>query len=371
MATEPGKPDDPEFTPVEGVQTVDGPLFPRQERLFPYENPLEGRFGKEFFRAIPKTPGVYYMIGVAEGILYVGKAKNLRARLYSYRRAKPEQDSRKVLRMLRLVQSIRWEECASEKDALLRENKLLRELKPSFNVVNTSPDSYYLVGLRWLGELEEARSSTVRFRLTCNPKPMGDLVYGAFKGRGTVRKGYMALLRLLWALDSKLERFEYPQKLTRRKPAYLYTLDIPARLLKPLKAFLNGTSSTLLVHLTETLLENESIPPWVYAIVQEDLESLALFYERCLRRNRLLRKNHKIPGRMIAQEAIDDVLVMELARVGKVAECLPGLTFDPAAEFPEARDLGQEPGESTPRALAARQSLREPRPGHGIRGKTR
>jgi excinuclease UvrABC nuclease subunit len=108
----------------------------RQEWLLPYENPLAKRFDSAFFRAIPRAPGVYFLRGELDEVLYVGKAKDLRARLRSYRQARPDQVSRKVIRLIRIVRKIEWEECGTEKDALLRENRLLRELKPPFNVVN-------------------------------------------------------------------------------------------------------------------------------------------------------------------------------------------------------------------------------------------
>src|SRR4051812_14069787 len=80
------------------------PAFkPAQEWLLPYENPLNRRLGKEFFSAIPRTPGVYTMLGPEASILYIGKAKDLRARLMSYRRAHPDVVSRKVIRLVHLL----------------------------------------------------------------------------------------------------------------------------------------------------------------------------------------------------------------------------------------------------------------------------
>lgn len=292
-----------------------------QDWLFPYENPLTKRLGKEFFASIPKLPGVYIMYGVQDSVLYVGKAKNLRARLLSYRRAKPGQVPRKVIRLLNFVQAIRWEECTSEAAALLRENQLLREHCPPYNSLNTRPDTYYFLGFRFF-------SGYACFRLTMNPKPEDDVLYGAYKGRGSVRNGYQALLRLIWAAQHRMERFEFPSKLTRRVPPYRYTTDLPADWVKPLKKFLNGTSEEFLALLTEKLLENDSIPRFEYRMIQEDLETVSHFYLVGPKRNRHLRRTHKVKGRLIAQEAIDDLLVMEQARLGRVQG-------DPAAELAE------------------------------------
>lgn len=115
-----------------------GPVFnpgvPAAQRLlFPDPQPLVERLGRDFFHALPDGPGVYLMHGPADGVLYVGKAKNLRHRLASYRVANPDRMARRTLRLLRLVERIAWETCADEKAALRRESELLRALKPRFN----------------------------------------------------------------------------------------------------------------------------------------------------------------------------------------------------------------------------------------------
>src|SRR5215211_3988759 len=97
----------------------------RQLLLFPDPKPLVERFGEEFFRQLPVCPGVYLLCGPLEGVLYVGKAKNLRKRLSSYRVANPERFPRRMLRLLHRVTRIEWDECPNDATACFREELLI------------------------------------------------------------------------------------------------------------------------------------------------------------------------------------------------------------------------------------------------------
>jgi predicted GIY-YIG superfamily endonuclease len=123
-----------------------------QMLLFPDPRPLVERLGLEFFRCAPELPGVYLMRGRAQEILYVGKAKNLRKRLASYRVANPDRMPRRHLRMLRAVDQIDLEPCADEAAALARESVLLRTLRPKFNRAGTWPGPARFLGCRLEGE---------------------------------------------------------------------------------------------------------------------------------------------------------------------------------------------------------------------------
>ena len=78
----------------------------------------------------PRRPGVYGMLDPAGDLIYVGKAKNLRARLLSYFRSHDP----KAGRILGQTQAIVWEHAPSEFAALLRELELIRRWRPRFNV---------------------------------------------------------------------------------------------------------------------------------------------------------------------------------------------------------------------------------------------
>ena len=101
--------------------------------LFPPPRPLVERLGKDFFRQLPERPGVYLMCGWEEGVLYVGRAKNLRRRLTSYRVANPERLPRRLVRLLHRVTRIEFDECADDAAARAREEMLICVLAPRFN----------------------------------------------------------------------------------------------------------------------------------------------------------------------------------------------------------------------------------------------
>src|SRR6266481_5591929 len=119
-----------------------------QMLLFPDPRPLVERLGLEFFRQAPESAGVYLMRDATDCVLYVGKAKNLRKRLASYRVANPDRLKRRHLRLLRAVVRIEVRECADELGALTEEAELLRTLRPRFNRAGTWPGTARFFGWR-------------------------------------------------------------------------------------------------------------------------------------------------------------------------------------------------------------------------------
>ena len=101
--------------------------------LLPPPKPLVERLGEDFFRQLPSSPGVYFMCGSQEGVLYVGKARNLRRRLSSYRVANPERMPRRIIRLLAQVTRIEFDVCLDERSAIHREELLIAVLGPKFN----------------------------------------------------------------------------------------------------------------------------------------------------------------------------------------------------------------------------------------------
>jgi excinuclease ABC subunit C len=83
-------------------------------------------------RECPRRPGVYGMLDAHGELIYVGKAKSLRARLLCYFR--PHSRDPKAGRILARTAGLAWEYCPSEFAALHRELELIRRWRPRFNV---------------------------------------------------------------------------------------------------------------------------------------------------------------------------------------------------------------------------------------------
>ena len=123
--------------------------------LFADPRPLVERLGADFFRRAPEVPGVYLMRDHADTVLYVGKARNLKKRLASYRVANPDRLRRRHLRLLRAVDHIELRPCSSEESALATESALLRTLRPRFNRAGTWPAPPRFIAWRMGGHILE------------------------------------------------------------------------------------------------------------------------------------------------------------------------------------------------------------------------
>lgn len=159
-----------------------------QQWLFAPPRPLVERLGRKFFRKVPAQPGVYSMRDTTGLVIYVGKAKNLRQRLRSYRVANPERVSRRHLRLMREAARIDFDLCPDESAALAREAKLIRDLKPKFNRAGVWPGRAQFLIWRFA-------SQAAQFSVAEIP-PLGWERFGSLGGYAPRLLG--VVVRLLW-----------------------------------------------------------------------------------------------------------------------------------------------------------------------------
>ena len=89
---------------------------------------------------LPDSPGVYQYLNDEGTIIYVGKAKNLKRRVYSY--FSKEQTQAKTRMLVSKIADIRYIVVKTEEDALLLENNLIKKYKPRYNVLLKDDKSY-------------------------------------------------------------------------------------------------------------------------------------------------------------------------------------------------------------------------------------
>ncbi len=104
----------------------------------------QGKLGHEviagYLKMLDASPGVYRMLDAKNAVLYVGKARNLRARVSNY--ARPTGHSGRIARMIRETASMMFLTTRTETEALLLEQNLIKQLKPRYNVLLRDDKSF-------------------------------------------------------------------------------------------------------------------------------------------------------------------------------------------------------------------------------------
>lgn len=94
----------------------------------------------------PKKPGVYRWLNSSENILYVGKAKDLRARMKSYVQKKPDKSLGPwKLALIKHIEDVDWTVTDNELEALILETNLIKEHHPKYNVLMKDDKNYVYV----------------------------------------------------------------------------------------------------------------------------------------------------------------------------------------------------------------------------------
>ena len=100
---------------------------------------------RDLIENAPLAPGIYKMFDGDGNLLYVGKAKNLLNRLRQYIDISKLENHKQIMRTL--VRRVEWETTQNESDALVLEQKLIKTLKPKYNIMLTDGKMYPMLAL--------------------------------------------------------------------------------------------------------------------------------------------------------------------------------------------------------------------------------
>lgn len=184
-----------------------------------YADPVERL--REKIALFPKSPGVYLMKDARGVVLYVGKAKDLRSRALSY--FQPSADLLRtrgpdIARMVARVADVDFLECDTEVDALLQENRLIKDIQPPFNALLKDDKTFpYL-------EITTGDDFPAVF-VTRSPRPRGSKLYGPFTSAGALRDAVNALQKVFKFRTCELDIREDDDKRRFFRPCLLYAIN--------------------------------------------------------------------------------------------------------------------------------------------------
>lgn len=118
---------------------------------------------KKAVKLLPEQPGIYFMKDSLGSVIYVGKAKNLKARVSQYFQRKKD-NSPKVTEMVEHICSFEYITTDTELDAFLLECKTIKELKPKYNSLLKNYKGYMYIKISISEEYPKLSKVTERKR---------------------------------------------------------------------------------------------------------------------------------------------------------------------------------------------------------------
>lgn len=169
---------------------------------------------------LPKTPGVYLMKDRDGVVLYVGKARDLRARVASYFQDAADLFNTRgprIAHMTALVADIDFLECESEVDAFLKENRLIKDIQPPYNERQKDDKSFPYLEITTSDDFPGVY-------LTRQPRPRGSKLYGPFLDPAGVRAALHAFQKVFKFRTCTLEISAADEKRRFFRPCLLHAI---------------------------------------------------------------------------------------------------------------------------------------------------
>ncbi len=206
-----------------------------------------------YLKTLDGSPGVYRMLDAQARVLYVGKARNLRARVSNY--ARPSGHSGRIARMISETASMMFLTTQTETEALLLEQNLIKQLKPKYNVLLRDDKSFPNILVSHTHDFPQIKKHRG------SKKEKGNY-YGPFASAGAVNRTLSQLQRVFLLRNCSDSQFE-----SRTRPCLLYQIkrcsgpcvgkisgEDYAQSVKDAEKFLSGRSTQIQETLAEQMM---------------------------------------------------------------------------------------------------------------------
>src|SRR5476649_2524876 len=205
-------------------------------------------------KSLPPRPGVYRMLNARGNALYVGKARNLKARVVNYTHT--AELSNRLRRMVAETAAMEVVVTHTEVEALLLESNLIKRLMPRYNVLLRDDKSFPFIEINTAHEFPQLAKHR-------GPHDKQSEYFGPFASAGAVNRTLIALQRAFLLRSCSDSVFA-----TRSRPCLLYQIkrcsapcvgridpDSYGLLLGEARSFLNGHSREVQTDLAQRMQE--------------------------------------------------------------------------------------------------------------------
>ncbi|MFC1652166.1 UvrB/UvrC motif-containing protein [Planctomycetota bacterium] len=143
-------------------------------------------------KSFPSGPGLYLMKDAGDKVLYIGKAKNLRSRAGSY--FQPSADllgtrGPKIKELIDKVQQVDYLECPNEVDAILKEARLIKDIRPPYNTLLVDDKTFPYLEITTGDDFPG-------LYVTRNPRERGSRLFGPFSAARDLRGAIVVLQKI-------------------------------------------------------------------------------------------------------------------------------------------------------------------------------
>lgn len=171
-------------------------------------------------RDLPTGPGLYFMKGSGEQVLYIGKAKNLRSRVASYFQQSADlvaSRGPKIAEMIGRVETVDFLETSNEVEAVLTEARLIKDICPPYNTDLVDDKTFPYLEIT-------TREDYPGVYITRKPRTSGSRLFGPFTSAKDLRGVLVVLQKIFRFRTCTLDIKEDDPKRKFFRPCLLYSI---------------------------------------------------------------------------------------------------------------------------------------------------
>ncbi len=175
---------------------------------------------RDKIKSFPAGPGLYFMKGSRDKVLYIGKAKNLRSRAASYfQQGSDLAVSRgpKITEMIDKVKTVDFISTETEVDAMLQEARLIKDVRPPYNTDLVDDKTFPYLEI-------STREEFPGVYITRKPRPKDSRLFGPFASAKDLRGVFVELQKIFRFRSCNLEIREDDPKRKFFRPCLLYSI---------------------------------------------------------------------------------------------------------------------------------------------------